>query len=86
MAWLFGPVIASIVASFVVVRIFDAIFGGIAGSIANTARASLFVSTWTAVTAKSGMDEFNSRVRKLRHGNAAASELLEEVLTKRERQ
>jgi hypothetical protein len=83
--WIVGYTIASIAASFVAVRIFDLIFGAATGSLASTARAGVFVTTWTAVTAKSGMNGFTSRVRKLRQGNAKASKQIN-ALTKRDRQ
>lgn len=85
MGFLLGPIIASIVGSLVILRIFDWIFGGLTGTIVNTARASVFVTTWTAITAQSGMSGFTSKVRKLRRGTTAVSEQLD-ALTKRDRQ
>ena len=66
MSWLIGPVVASWAIAYVAVRIFDYIFAGATGSVANAARASVFVSAWTAVTAGTGMRGLDKRVRGLR--------------------
>jgi hypothetical protein len=68
MGWLVGSILASLVAAVIVVKIFDYLFAGMAGGLANTARAVLFVATWTAVTVKSGMHGLTSQVRQLRQG------------------
>ena len=73
MGWLVGYTIASMVGALFVVRIFDYIFSGVAGGIHNTAKAGLFVGTWTAITVGSGMHDFTSRVRKLRKMNREVS-------------
>ena len=77
--WLVGYTLASFVAAVIVVKIFDYIFAGMVGGFANTARAGLFIGTWTAVTAKSGMHGFTSQVRQLRQGNTKAIESLTKV-------
>ena len=64
MGWLLGSTLASIAASFVVVKIFDYIFTGEA--YVDAARAGIFIGTWTAVTAKAGMNGFTKRVKVLR--------------------
>ena len=68
MGWLGGPILASIVASFVVVKILDYVFEGVNNGLVSSARFGLFVATWTAVTAKAGMNGFSSRIRNLRKG------------------
>jgi len=55
-------------AAFAAVKIFDYIFSEAASGLASSARAGLFVTTWTAVTAKAGMHSFTKRVRQLRQG------------------
>lgn len=79
MGWLVGATLASLMAAVIVVKIFDYLFAGMAGGFANTARAVLFVVTWTAVTAKAGMRGLTSQVRQLRQGNAKAIEALTKV-------
>jgi len=81
--WLVGPGLVSLIASLIVVRIFDLVFGATSGLI-NTARAGLFVGTWTAVTTGSGMRDVAKWARRLRQGNASARSRLD-ALTKRER-
>lgn len=76
MSWLVGPTLASFVAAFIVVKLFDWIFSGLTGSMASVARAGLFVSAWTAVTAKAGMRGFGQKVRQLRQGNQEAMKAL----------
>ncbi len=68
MGWLVGYTLASMAASFVVVKIFDAIVGGATNGLVSSARAGLFVATWTVVTTKAGMNGFSKRIRGLRHG------------------
>jgi len=81
--WLVGPGLVSLIASLIVVRIFDLVFGATSGLI-NTARAGLFVGTWTAVTTGSGMRDVAKWARRLRQGNASARSRLD-ALTKGER-
>ena len=66
MGWLVSYTLASIAASFVVVKIFDYIFAEAASGLGSTARAGLFIGTWTAVTAKAGMRGFEKHIRNLR--------------------
>ena len=68
MGWLLNYTLASIAASFVVVKIFDYIFTEAASGLGSVARFGLFVGTWTAVTAKAGMNGFTKRVRQIRQG------------------
>jgi len=83
MSWLIGYTLASLAAAFVIVRIFDYIFSGAAGSLTSVTRASVFVITWAAVTAQSGMRGFSGSARQLRQSNADAKNLLE-ALTKKD--
>jgi len=82
--WLLGPTLASMVMALIVVRIFDYLVVGAASGLVNTARAGLFVGTWTAVTTGSGMRDVAKWARRLRQGNASARSRLD-ALTKRER-
>ena len=66
MGWLLGYTIASMVGALFVVRIFDYVVGGVSNAAGHAARVGLFVGTWTAITAASGMRDFTKRVRKLR--------------------
>lgn len=66
MRWLAGYTLASIVGAFLVVRIFEYLFGGAQSALGNAAKASLFVATWTTITAGSGMRDVSKRVRQLR--------------------
>ena len=68
MGWLLNYTLASIAASFVVVKILDYIFAGAASGLVSSARAGLFIATWTAVTAKASMNGFTSRIRALKKG------------------
>ena len=64
-------------AAFITVRIFDYV---VSGASDNFARASVFITTWAAVTAQSGMRGFSKSARRLRKGNANAKSLLEHSL------
>jgi hypothetical protein len=55
MGWLIGYTFASMAAAFVVVRIFEFLFSGATSGIAYAVKPGIFVATWTAVTARSGM-------------------------------
>ena len=68
MGWLVSYTLASIAASFVAVKIFDFMFAEVHNGFAGSARAGVFVATWTAVTAKAGMNGFSKRIRQLRQG------------------
>jgi hypothetical protein len=68
LGWLIGYTLASMATSFIVVKIFDYIFAGATSGLVNSARASLFVATWTLVMAQAGMHGFSKRVRQLRQG------------------
>lgn len=74
MTWLIGYTLASMAAAFIVVRIFDYAVSGATDSLA---RASVFVTTWAAVTARSGMRGFSKSAQQLRQSNAEAKSLLE---------
>ena len=82
MSWLVGYVVASMVGAIFVVRIFDYVTSGLSHGAVQAARAGLFVGTWTAITASSGMRNFTLHVRKLRQGNRAVGGLLG-LLTKK---
>ena len=66
MGWLISYTLASMVTAFIVVKLFDYLFAGAIGSFAGIVRGALFVVTWTAVTAKAGMNGFSKKVRQLR--------------------
>lgn len=66
MRWLLGPLIASFVGSFVIVRIFDYFTATVERNVAEAGRAGVFIATWGAITAKTGIDGLTSQVRRLR--------------------
>ena len=71
MGWLVGYTFASLAAAFVVVRLFEFLFAGATSGIAYAIKPGLFVATWTAVTARSGMRSatpFTSRWRQRSEG------------------
>ena len=76
MGWLVGYMLASMVGAFFVVRIFDYIFSGVSSGIAHTARAGLFVGTWTAITVSEGMRDLSKRARRLRELDLEVSKLV----------
>ncbi len=65
MGWLFGYVIGAVLGGITVVRIIELLFGGISTTAVNTVRPFFFVGTVTAITAKTGMDRFTAKTRKL---------------------
>lgn len=79
MGWFVGVTLASLVAGVIIVKIFDYFFAGMVGGFASTIRACLFVGTWTAITAKSGMHGVTGHVRQLRQGKAKMVEALAKV-------
>ena len=85
MGWLLGYTLGSIAASFVVVRFFDFLVGGAVDSATSVARGIVFINTWAAVTAKSGMRDFTKTVRKLRLSNLVAKNKID-ALTEEEQQ
>ncbi len=72
MGWLLGYTLGSMAASFIVVRAFDFLVGGAVDSATSAARGIVFVNTWAAVTAKSGMRDLTKSAQKLRRKNLAA--------------
>jgi hypothetical protein len=84
MSWLLGYTVVSMAVAFIVIKIFDYLFSGVAGGFTGVARAGLFVITWAAITAQSGMRGVSKTARQLRQGNADATSLLT-TLTKDER-
>ena len=66
MRWLVGPAIAGLVGSLLAIRIAEHLFGGAQGALVNTAKVSIFVTTWTAIMTGSGMHAFSKWVRGLR--------------------
>jgi len=73
MSWLLGYTLASMAAAFIAIRIFDYV---VSGATDNLARASVFVATWAAVTAQSGMRGISKSARQLRKSSANAKSLL----------
>ena len=77
MKWLVGSTLASLVGAFLVVRLFEYLSAGaVHGVAASTTKASLFVTTWTAISTGSGMRAFSKRVRQLRQTTMSASRWL----------
>ena len=66
MSWLVSLVVTSLLGSYLITKIFDTIFGGILGPAASTAKNSVFVSTWTAITTGLGLRGINKTARNLR--------------------
>ena len=66
MKWLGNAMLASLVGGILAVRLFEYLSGGAQSTVANAAKASIFVTTWTAITTGSGMRDFSKRVRQLR--------------------
>ncbi len=73
MSWLIGYTLASMAAAFIAIRIFDYI---VSEATDNLARASVFVATWTAVTAQSGMRGVSKSAQRLRKSSADAKSLI----------
>ena len=85
MGWLGGYVIGAILGGFVVTRILELLLGGLSSSVLNILRPIFFVSTVTAVTAKSGMNRFTSTMRKFQRITGSVEDRLDSILnTKRE--
>ena len=76
MGWLVSATLASLVASFVALKLFDYIFAEATNGLVSSARAGLFVITWTAITARAGMSRFAKGVRQLRQGHTRGSKAL----------
>ena len=87
MGWLLGYTLGSIAASFVVVRIFDFVVSSVVSeatsAAASAARPAVFIGTWAAVTAKSGMSGVTKSARRLRLKNGIVKNKLD-TLTKDE--
>lgn len=64
MGWLVSQVVTSLLGAIIVVKIFDALLG-----LASVLKTSLFVGTWTAITAGLGMRGFTKAVRGMRQGS-----------------
>lgn len=77
MNWLVGYTLASMAAAFVVVRVFDHFVSGVSDTATNAARGVVFVNTWAAVTAKSGMRDFTKSAKRLRLKNLSVKNKLE---------
>ena len=80
MGWLLGYTLGRIAAYFVVVRAFDFLVGGAVDSATSAARGIVFVNTWAAVTAKSGMRDFTKSVRRLRLSNLVAKNKIDALI------
>ena len=66
MGWLVGYTLASLAVSFIAVKIFDYLFAGVTGGLVSSARFGLFVVTWTAITAKAGMNGVTKRIASIK--------------------
>ena len=78
-SWLLGPTLVSLAGAFVVVRIFDYVFSGIADSV-GAARSIVFVNTWAAITAKSGMSDITKKARFWRLKSSAVKKKLDALI------
>ena len=77
MGWLGGYVIGAILGGFVVTRILELLLGGLSSSVLNILRPIFFVSTVTAVTAKSGMSRFTSWAQRGQRISASVADRLD---------
>jgi uncharacterized membrane protein YidH (DUF202 family) len=70
-----GPLIAAIIGGIGIVKLWDVFkglfFGGFAGTTADVARGGIFVTTVAAVTALTGMNKVNSKLRAFQRGVAS---------------
>ena len=80
MGWLLGYTLGSIAASYIVVRLFDFLVGGAVDSATNAARGIVFVNTWAAVTAKSGMRDLAKTAQKLRLKNLVVKNKIDALI------
>ena len=85
MGWLLGYTLGSIAASFVVVRAFDFLVGGAVDSATSAARGIVFVNTWAAVTAKSGMRDLTKTAQKLRLKNLVVKNKIDALIDDEQR-
>lgn len=72
LGWLFGYTLGSMAAAFVVVRIFD----NLIHSASDAARGTVFISTWAAVTGRSGMNSVGKTAKRFRLRNTAVTKKL----------
>lgn len=73
MGWLVGYTLGSAVLAFLAVRLFDWLVSGATGGIA---RAAVFITVWTACTAKLAMRSVSAQAHQLRQGGAALRDRL----------
>lgn len=67
MGWLLGNMIASLVGALLVVRFLEHLFSWMhVGAVAGAVKAGVFVGTWTAITAGSGIRGYTKWVQRLR--------------------
>ena len=85
MGWLLGYTLGSIAASYIVVRLFDFLVGGAVDSATNAARVIVFVNTWAAVTAKSGMRDLAKTAQKLRLKNLVVKNKIDALIDDEQR-
>ena len=85
MGWLLGHTLGSIAASYIVVRLFDFLVGGAVDSATNAARGIVFVNTWAAVTAKSGMRDLAKTAQKLRLKNLVVKNKIDALIDDEQR-
>lgn len=85
MGWLLGYTLGSIAASYIVVRLFDFLVGGAVDSATNAARGIVFVNTWAAVTAKSGMRDLAKTAQKLRLKNLVVKNKIDALIDDEQR-
>ena len=78
-------VIMSALGAGLVVSIFKVLFGDILGPLASSARNSLFVGTWTAITTGLGVQKAQKAARKLRPGQKEVGTPIEKLLKRKHR-
>jgi hypothetical protein len=73
-SWLVAPIITSFVGAILLVKLWDIAFGGVSSGFLGVARAGLFIGTWTAITAASGMRGVSNLTRRV-NGSATLKRL-----------
>ena len=85
MGWLLGYTLGSIAASYIGVRLVDFLVGGAVDAATNAARGIVFVNTWAAVTAKSGMRDLAKTAQKLRLKNLVVKNKIDALIDDEQR-
>ena len=85
MSWMVSMVIMSAFGAGLVVKIFHVLFGDILGPLTASARNSLFVGTWTAITTGLGVQKAQKAAHKLRPRQKEVGTPIENLLKRKRR-